>query len=97
MEPYRDLAFMGIAVRFPSLNDAPGVMPWSPNELDEWAAGLGRDKQAVHAARYILGKWNPSFDWECGKFDPRSALESWDRSHRMIFLDQVTRQLDYSA
>ena len=97
MNSNRDLLFMGIALKFSSLNDAPGLMPWSPNQLDEWAADLGRDKQAVHAVRYILEKWNPSFDWECGKFNAHTALECWDRSHRLIFLDQVTRHLDYSA
>lgn len=38
MDPVNDLMFMGIAIRFPSLVDAKGVMPWSPNDLDEWAA-----------------------------------------------------------
>lgn len=95
MDPFNDLQFMGIAIRFPSLVDAKGVMPWSPNDLDEWAAESRCDIQAVHAARFILEKWNPHFDWACGKFDIRSALECWDRSHRITFLDQVTKNLAF--
>ena len=97
MERQSELGFMAHAIQFPSLCDARGVMPWDPNQLDIWAAELGRDQQAIHAARYILEKWNPSFDWECGKFDPKVALECWDRSHRIAFLESVTSKLSYSA
>ena len=97
MERQSELGFMAHAIQFPSLNDARGVMPWDPNQLDIWAAELGRDQQAIHAARYILEKWNPSFDWECGKFDPKVALECWDRTHRIAFLESVTSKLSYSA
>ena len=97
MERQSELGFMVHAIQFPSLNSATGVMPWDPNQLDIWAAELGRDQQAIHAARYILEKWNPSFDWECGKFDPKVALECWDRNHRIAFLESVTSRLNYSA
>jgi hypothetical protein len=97
MEKQSELGFMGYAVKFPSLCDARGVMPWNPNQLDIWAAELGRNRQAVHAARFILERWNSGFDWECGKFDPKQALECWDKSHRRVFLDLATSDLRYSA
>ena len=93
MDPTNDLLFMGIAIRFPSLVDAKGVMPWSPNDLDEWTAESRCDIQAVHAARFILAKWNPACDWACGRFDIRTAIECWDRSHRITFLEQVTKNV----
>ncbi len=97
MEKRSELGFMGHAIRFPSLDDAQGVMPWNPNQLDIWAAEFGRDLQAIHAARYILERWNSGFAWECGKFDPKSALDCWDKSHRRVFLDLATANLHYSA
>ena len=97
MENRNDLSFMGHAVKFPSLNNAPGVMPWNPNQLDIWASEYGRDWQTLHSARFILERWNPSFMWECGRFDPKDALESWDAIHRRVFLELVTQDLSYSA
>ena len=97
MEKQSDLGFMMHAFRFPSLNQAPGIMPWNPNQLDIWASEFGREWQAIHAARFILERWNSGFAWECGKFDPKVALESWDAIHRRAFLELVTSQLAYSA
>jgi len=62
-------------------------------DLDEWAAESRCDVQAVHAARFILAKWNPACDWACGRFDIRTAIECWDRSHRITFLEQVTKNV----
>ncbi len=97
MERQSEIGFTVHAIRFPSLNEAQGVMPWDPNQLDIWAAQFGREKQAVHAARFILERWNPGFAWECGKFDPKVALESWDKTHRRAFLELATLELSYSA
>ena len=97
MKKRSDLGFMSHAVRFPSLDDANGVMPWDPNQLDIWAAELGRDRQAIHAARYILERWNSGFAWECGRFDPKSALECWDRRHRIAFMELVTINMPWPS
>lgn len=97
MEKQSDLGFMGHAIRFPSLNDAPGIMPWNPNQLDIWASEFGRDRQAIYSAQFILERWNSGFAWECGQFDPKIALEIWDAVHRRAFLELVTRDLTYSA
>jgi hypothetical protein len=97
MEKQNDLGFMSCATRFPSLGNAVGIMPWNPNQLDIWTAEYGRDIQAVHSARFILEAWHPWFAWECGKFDPKVALASWDIVHRRVYLDLVTQDLNYSA
>ncbi len=78
MERRSDLGFMSWAIKFPSLGNADGVMPWSPDRLDIWTAEFGRDIQAVHAARFLLEVCHPWFAWECGKFDPKDALKDWD-------------------
>jgi len=97
MTKQSELGFMGKAIQFPSLSDANGIMPWDPNQLDIWAAELGRDRQAVHAARFMLELWHLHFAWECGTFDPKDALECWDRVHRHVFLDLATKFSSYSA
>ena len=97
MEKQSDLGFMGHAFRFPSLNEAPGIMPWNPNQLDIWASEFGRDRQAIYSAQFILERWNSGFAWERGQFDPKVALESWDTVHRRAFLELVTQDLSYSA
>ena len=97
MEKQSDLGFMGHTFRFPSLSNARGIMPWDPNQLDIWASEFGRDEQALHSARFILERWNSGFAWECGKFDPKVALEIWDKIHRRAFLELATLELSYSA
>lgn len=97
MEKQSDLGFMTHAVRFSSLDNARGIWPWNPIQLDDWAAEFGRDPQAVHAVRFVLERWNSGFVWECGRFEPKSALECWDNLHRQVFLDWVTTNLSYSA
>ena len=97
MEKQSEQGFMVHTFRFPSLSNARGIMPWDPNQLDIWAAEFGRDQQALHAVRFLLQKWNPSFAWECGKFEPKIALDIWDRTHRRAFLELATQELNYSA
>jgi len=72
-------------------------MPWDPNQIDIWASEFGRDEQALHAARFILERWSSGFAWECGKFNPKVALEIWDKTHRRAFLELATLELSYSA
>ena len=97
MERQSELGFMNHAVRFPSLAEADGIWPWNPVRLDDWAVAIGRDKRALHAARFMLGRWNSAFSWDCGKFDPKIAIQCWDNCHRRAFLDVVTSNLTYSA
>jgi hypothetical protein len=78
-----------LASRFPSLKDARGISPWNPNQLDIWASEFGRDQNAFHAAKYLLALWNAHNGWECGPFDPKAAIQVWDRVHRRTFLESV--------
>lgn len=78
-----------LASCFPSLREARGVSPWNPNQLDIWASEFGRDQNAFHAAKYLLALWNAHNGWECGPFDPKVAIEVWDRTHRRAFLESV--------
>ena len=82
-----DNAFLGLGVKFPALNNAPGVAPWNPNQLDIWAAESAADANAVHSARFLLNLWMPTREWQCGRFDVSEAIQSWDRTHRRAFLD----------
>ncbi len=97
MEKHSELRFMNHAVRFPSLAEADGVWPWNPVRLDDWATEIGRDKKALHAARFMLQRWNSGFSWECGRFEARIAIQCWDNCHRHVFLDLATSNLVYAA
>lgn len=92
-----ELKFLSIALRFHSLVEAKGLLPWSPLELDCWACEFDRSSQAIHSVRFILGLWNSGYDWECGTFDPRIAVRAWDIHHRRVYLEIATEHLGYSA
>jgi len=97
MENQCQSGYVGLALRFPSLCNAEGIMPWNPLRLDSWALSIGRDRQALHAARFILDRWNSQLDWECGRFDMHSAINCWDLAHRFTFLDLAAANSHYSA
>lgn len=97
MDFHNELKFLGLATRFPSLKDAPGVMPWNPLLLDEWAMEYPGNRQALHSVRYLLWRWNSRFQWECGSFALRNALTEWDLLHRRAFLDASTLDCQYAA
>ncbi len=61
------------ARRFPSLRSAPGVDPWQPGDLDEWAAGPASHGEQ-HTARFLLAVWDQDAEWKAGHFDLMSAL-----------------------
>ncbi|MBN8603402.1 MAG: hypothetical protein J0M26_20370 [Planctomycetes bacterium] len=92
-----EIRFLGIALRFESLVDARGLMPWSPLELDSWSCEFGRNPQSIHAARFVLNLWNAGCQWDCGRFDPREALKVWDLRHRRAFMELITENMAYSA
>jgi len=37
-------------------------------------------------ASFILTVWDPSTEWEAGRFDVMEALRLWDLDHRAPFL-----------
>ena len=74
-----------LARSFPCLRNAWGVSPFQPEELNRWAAsGLSHGERVT--AQFILAVWDPSTDWEAGRFDLMEALHVWPETHRVPFL-----------
>lgn len=93
MDIQREKKFVMMAMAFPALRDAEGVAPWNPNRLDIWAAEEAGTPEAIAAAQFLLSRWNPSFQWECGSFDPLRAFKNWDSPHRLAYLDWASSEL----
>lgn len=85
-----EIGIVRLAATFPSLERADGIWPWNPNRLDGWASRMDRTNEERLSARFLLQVWNPSFDWECGLFDTREAIQYWDTTHRRAFLEFKT-------
>lgn len=88
----KDIQFIHLAMRFPTLFDADGISPWNPQRLDAWAAEQADDPAAVAAAQFVLALWNRNCQWECGAFDLLTAFENWDLPHRLGFLEWASRK-----
>lgn len=87
-------AMTRLARRFPGLRDALGVEPWDSMDLLRWALG-GRSHGEILAAKFVLGVWNGSTDWEelareegllakdgrFTRFDVFEAMSVWDDTH----------------
>ncbi len=56
-----------LANQFHVLKHAPGVDPWDPAKLDEWASGAVSDGER-HAAAFVLHVWNPYGQWKVGGY-----------------------------
>lgn len=74
-----------LARQFPALRKAPGVDPWHPETLDEWAASGIPSSGEKAVVRFLLAVWNGSEDyWKSGPFRMRDIeilddknLEAW--------------------
>jgi hypothetical protein len=75
-----------IAERFHALRGAPGVRPFDPERLDAWAVTAATSEAMADCARFVLGVWNQSAPWRCGRFDAMRALGRWDAEHRAAFV-----------
>ena len=73
-----------LARTFPSLQGAPGVRPWNPEELDRWATSVASHGERVTAS-FLLAVWTGS-EWPGSPFDLMEALRVWDPPHREAFL-----------
>jgi hypothetical protein len=62
------------------------VEPFEPEELNRWAAGPASHGERVTAC-FILAVWDPTIEWEAGRFDVMEALRVWSPSHRQPFLE----------
>lgn len=84
-----------LARQFPALRKAPGVDPWHPETLDEWAAsGIASSGERI-VVRFLLAVWNGSEDyWKSGAFRLRDLnqldeanFEAWRTwANRPFFL-----------
>lgn len=92
MEQRKETDFVMMAMAFPTLRDAAGVTPWNPNRLDIWAAEEADSAEAIAAAQFLLSRWNPGCQWECGGFDLHRAFATWDSPHRLAYLDWASRE-----
>lgn len=74
-----------LARQFPVLKKAPGIDPWEPALLDEWAASDRQSTGAKVVTRFLLTVWNDSTNyWKSGPFQLRDLgqlddenLEAW--------------------
>jgi hypothetical protein len=78
-----------LAEYFPCLIGKPGVRPWDPDLLDDWADGNGATATELYATRFILHVWDGKRAWKCGQFDLVDALDFWDETHRTAFVSWV--------
>lgn len=76
--------FVSLCWSFPSLQEAPGIEPWRPEDLDAWAIGPAGTAGSRHAAAFVLAVWAPA-PWRVGPFDAVEALKVWDERHRAAF------------
>jgi hypothetical protein len=79
------------ALSFPTLAQAAGVCPWDAPRLDASACGPSPGDGTRHAARFVLGVWDNTTAWRCGRFEAVAALACWDGQHRLAFMTWVAR------
>jgi hypothetical protein len=79
-----------LAQAFPTLRNAPGVLPWEPERLDAWASSASTTETARHAARFVLTVCDEDGSWLAGSFNVVSALAAWDAEHRRAFFAWAT-------
>jgi len=71
---------------FPTLNheNIPGIDPWDPEKLDEWACGAAPSHGALFAARFVLAVWNGRAG-RVGKPRKTPEKDSWHGRWRFPF------------
>jgi hypothetical protein len=75
-----------LAKSFPCLQGAPGISPWQPIKLDDWAASGKPSHGEIVTAQFLLAVWNSGDEWKAGRFDLMEALAVCDLSHHRAFL-----------
>lgn len=70
---------------FPVLQSAPGIEPWDPDLLDQWADRPSSTDEARYAATFVLALWGPWRWWRVGPFHVIRAMKVWDEQHRAAF------------
>ena len=69
---------------FPSLADAPGIDPFDPDELEDWAIAA-ESTSGVWAAGFLLSLWDNNDDDE-ELWSLHGALADWGVDDREAFL-----------
>lgn len=79
-------ALAQLARAFPSLRRGapPGLVPWEPRALDDWAASDHRTATERHAMSFVLWVSDPDAT-RAVPFSLARALQHWDRPHRAVF------------
>jgi hypothetical protein len=82
-----DLGFRmsSLAMTFPTLRDADGIVHWDPNAFEEWLVKQEPQSAARWAGRFLLSVWTPTRAWVSGRFVRHEALACWDENHRRAF------------
>lgn len=94
--PWRDAKLVSVVdhwiavlATFPILREHPTVWPTireaKLKTLEQLASYPDMALPAKHAIRFALSLFNPSFLWECGKFELVPALRSWSEEDRKAF------------
>lgn len=80
-----------LAKQFPVLKKAPGLDPWNPTTLDEWAASDRQSPGTRAVVRFLLSVWNGSPDvWKSGPFLMRD-LERLDDENLEVWKTWAAR------
>jgi DNA primase len=58
---------------------------WDSEAFERQAAKFSSGE--LSAAQFILGIWNPTTTWKCGKFDLIEAAARLDHEHRQVIID----------
>lgn len=86
-----DMRIAQLALTFPCLHNAPGVMPFDAIKLLKWASTVASHGERI-AARFLLSVWNSSTDWgdvarergfgsDFKRFDLFEAMHCFDAEH----------------
>lgn len=72
-----------LAITFPAITrDTPGVAPFAPEILDEWAATTPRLRQkTLVSVRFILSAWSSTKQWKVGPFSLIDFYHHSDHRH----------------
>jgi len=79
-------AMTALAMLFPSVRGAAGVVPWDVRRFVLWLNCRRHDDQAKWAGRFLVGVWSGP-DWRLGPgeggeaFDLVQAVRCWDAEH----------------
>lgn len=75
-----------LALEFPTLRDGvPGVSPWDPRLIDNWACSSGQATSGSRSAvQFLLNVWDPMAEWRSGDFSLREAYGVWDDAHWQV-------------